>query len=194
MLIKALSSLGGMSYVSIKCPELFSKYTGETEAAIRNLFRRARQLEPCVLVFDEIDAIAPSRESDSGGDGGSAMRALSQLLNEMDGIQSRKNVFIVGCTNRLDSIDSAVTRPGRLDQLIKMDLPTSHDRTKIFESCFKFGQQNRAMPISGNVDVKVLVAKTKGKTGADISAICREAALIALRQDMNGKEITMENF
>jgi transitional endoplasmic reticulum ATPase len=87
-----------------------------------------------------------------------------------------------------------VTRPGRLDQLIKMDFPTSHDRTRIFESCFKFGQQNKAMPVSASVDVKVLVERTKGKTGADISAICREAALIALRQDMNSTEITMDHF
>lgn len=114
---------------------MFSKYVGETEKLIRYIFKRARQLSPCVLVFDEIDALAPRRELQSNAsvtDSGSAARALSQLLNEMDGIQNRKQVFIIGCTNRIELIDQALLRPGRLDQILEMGEPNEHDMFDIF--------------------------------------------------------------
>jgi len=114
---------------------MFSKYVGETEKLIRYIFKRAKQLSPCVLVFDEIDALAPRRDlqtNSSVTDSGSSARALSQLLNEMDGISNRKQVFIIGCTNRIELIDQAILRPGRLDQILHMDIPNDEDLHDIF--------------------------------------------------------------
>lgn len=117
-------------------PEVFSQYVGETEKLIRYIFKRAKQLSPCVLVFDEIDALAPMRELQNNAtvtDSGSSARALSQLLNEMDGISNRKQVFIVGCTNRIELIDQAILRPGRLDQILYMHMPEEEDLVEIFK-------------------------------------------------------------
>jgi transitional endoplasmic reticulum ATPase len=192
MLVKCLASLGRMNYISIKCPEIFSKYTGETEEIIRSIFQRARQLEPCVLVFDELDALAMDRSIEDNVDSGASTRALSQLLNEMDGIQSRKNVFLVGCTNRKDKIDPAVLRPGRLDQLIELPLPTLEDRIKIFHSIHKYNN----MPMDESIvnHFKQYAEQLEGRTGADIRSICRESALEALRQDKNATVILQEHL
>ncbi|KAL0478798.1 cell division cycle protein 48 [Acrasis kona] len=195
-LVRSLASLGGMSYLSIKCTELFSKYTGETESQIRDLFDRARKLEPCVIVFDEIDAIAPRRDEQGDGDGGTSSRALSQLLNEMDGIKSRRNVFIVGCTNRKENIDSAVMRPGRLDHLIELGYPTTRDRLLILQSCIKFGDgvADHPIPLDPHVDLNVVAEQTQGMTGADLAFLCREAAMEALRQDIKSNVVNLEHF
>jgi SpoVK/Ycf46/Vps4 family AAA+-type ATPase len=188
LLVKCLASLKKMNYISIKCPEIFSKYTGETEQVIRDIFKKAKQLEPCVLVFDELDALASNRELDEGSvsDSGASTRALSQLLNEMDGIQSRRNVFLIGCTNRKEMIDPAILRPGRLDQLIELPLPTYLDRVHILKVLQKYGQVNgNPMPMDNQVLDKLddYAKCLNGATGADLCSICREAALEALRED-----------
>src|SRR5690606_30418584 len=158
------------------------------EKIIRNIFNKARQLEPCVLVFDEIDAIAPKRDGGIETDSGATRRALSQLLNEMDGIQNRRNVFIIGCSNRKDLIDSAILRPGRLDQMIYVGLPTKEDRQKIFQVITK------KMPVDKEVDFEKLAAATEGFSGADIAGLCREAALNALRENLESKIIQQKHF
>ncbi len=124
-----------MFMTCLNSPEMFSQFVGETEKLIRYIFKRAKQLSPCVLVFDEIDALAPRRELQNNAsvtDSGSSARALSQLLNEMDGIQNRKQVFIIGCTNRIELIDQALLRPGRLDQILFMSEPCETDLFEIF--------------------------------------------------------------
>lgn len=214
LLVKALASMGKMNYISVKwyvklvmlllflepsivliliiitfSSELFSKYVGETESVIRNLFKKAKQLAPCVLVFDEIDSIAPRRDDDSGQDEHqTSNRALSQLLTEMDGISSRKQVFIVGCTNRLDQLDDAVKRPGRLDQLILVPMPSESDRMQVLKAA------TSKMPLSDSVSLEYLAKKTEEMSCADLIALAREAALIALRKDLEAKQVTADNF
>lgn len=192
-LVKALASLGKMNYFAVKCSEIFSMYTGDTEATIRDIFHRARQLEPCVLVFDEIDSIAVRRDDDSGqatSDSGSSKRALSQLLTEIDGIQHRKSVFIVGCTNRKDAIDDALLRPGRLEHLVHLDLPDESDRLDILRVIVK------NMPLDDSVDLNALSRddKTRGFSGADLYGLCREAAIESLREDIDNTSIRQEFF
>jgi len=176
LLSQALASEGKMNFFSIKCPELFSKYYGETEATIRTLFRRARQLEPCVLLFDEIDSIAQKRSTDmeTQTDGGTARKALVQLLTEMDGIQTRGQLIIVGCTNRRDDIDEALLRPGRMDLQIEVPLPDETDRKMIL--------RRYARRAADDVDFGHLARKTEGLSSADLAALCREAGLRAIRR------------
>ena len=186
----------------INSSELFSKYVGETEAVIRTLFKRAKQLAPCVLVFDEIDAIAPRRDDSDGGqdDHQTSNRALSQLLTEMDGISSRKQVFIVGCTNRIDYLDDAVKRPGRLDQWIHVPMPNQSDRLAILKVLTQKQeeenklQEAKKMPLASNVDLEKIAQCTENYSCADLSALAREAALIVLRKDLNATCVSQEHF
>ena len=130
MIAKALATESGLNFLAIKGPELFSKYVGDTERAIRDLFRKARLSSPSIIFFDEIDAMATQR----GGDETSVSdRALCQLLNEMDGVESRAQVIVVAATNRLDIIDKALLRPGRFDRLVHVPTPGKEARQKIFE-------------------------------------------------------------
>jgi AAA family ATPase len=129
MIAKALATESGLNFIAVKGPELFSKYVGDTEKAIREIFRKARLTAPCIVFFDEIDAMATQRGSEETS---VSDRALCQLLNEMDGIEARNHVIVVGATNRLDIIDSALLRPGRFDRLIHVPLPTRDAREHIF--------------------------------------------------------------
>ena len=152
---------------------------GESEANVRDVFAKARGAAPCVLFFDELDSIAQQRGGGSGGDGGGAGdRVMNQLLTEMDGVGAKKNVFIIGATNRPDIIDTALMRPGRLDQLIYIPLPDYESRLDILQKAL------RKSPLSKDVDLQFLASQTEKFTGADLQEICQRAAKIAIREDI----------
>jgi len=151
---------------------------GESEANVREIFDKARQSAPCVLFFDELDSIAVQRGASSGDAGGAADRVLNQLLTEMDGMNSKKTVFIIGATNRPDIIDPALLRPGRLDQLIYIPLPDDGSRTNIFKAAL------RKSPIAPDVQFETLVRFTHGFSGADITEICQRACKAAIRESI----------
>merc|ERR1712228_429611 len=161
LLAKAVASECSANFVSIKGPELLTMWFGESEANVREVFDKARSAAPCVLFFDELDSIAKSRGGSVDDAGGAADRVINQVLTEMDGMGSKKNVFIIGATNRPDIIDSAILRPGRLDQLIYIPLPDQDSRICILKASL------RKTPVSKDVDIKYLAELTKGFSGAD---------------------------
>jgi len=163
---------------SIKGPELLTMWFGESEANVREIFDKARGAAPCVLFFDELDSIARSRGSSSGDGGGSGDRVINQILTEMDGVGSKKNVFIIGATNRPDIIDPAILRPGRLDQLIYIPLPDQPSRVGILKSSL------RKSPVAREVDLEVLAKVTEGFSGADLTEICQRACKLAIRESI----------
>ncbi|GLT25042.1 hypothetical protein SLA2020_001960 [Shorea laevis] len=185
LLAKAIANECQANFISIKGPELLTMWFGESEANVREIFDKARQSAPCVLFFDELDSIAVQRGSRLGDAGGASDRVLNQLLTEMDGLSAKKTVFIIGATNRPDIIDSALLRPGRLDQLIFIPLPDETSRLQIFKSCL------RKSPVSNNVDLEALARITEGFSGADITEICQRACKYAIREDIE-KDIERE--
>lgn len=186
MLAKAVASESEANFISVKGPELFSKYVGESERAIREMFRKAKLASPCVIFFDEIDSIAPSRTS-GVGDSRVSERVVSQLLTEFDGIEELKGVVVVAATNRPDIIDKALLRPGRIDRMIYIPPPEKKTRKKIFEIHLK----NK--PVAKDVDLALLAEKTENYVGADIEAICREAVMLSLREIIK-KELKKEDL
>ncbi|KAF9431139.1 spermatogenesis associated protein 5 [Podila epigama] len=183
MLVQALASESNMNFIPIKGPEIFSKYLGETEATLRRLFAMARQIAPCILFFDEMDSIGAKRgwggDGDSAGTNGVNERVLSTLLNEMDGVEERAGVIVIGCTNQPRAIDDALLRPGRLDQLIYLGYPTLKDRQEIIETIAK------RIPLTEDASVRSRLAKeTAGFSPADLEALFREAAIKTLRRDI----------
>nr|XP_025041672.1 spermatogenesis-associated protein 5 [Pelodiscus sinensis] len=187
MIAKALANESGLNFLAVKGPELMNKYVGESERAVREIFRKARAVSPSVLFFDEIDALAVERGRSSGA-GNVADRVLAQLLTEMDGIEQLKDVTILAATNRPDMIDKALMRPGRIDRIIYVPLPDSETRREIFKLQF------RSMPISEEVCLEELVLQTQKYSGAEITAVCREAALLALQEDIQAKCIMGQHF
>jgi len=174
MLAKAVASESEANFISIKGPELLSKYVGESERAVRETFRKAKQAAPTVIFFDEIDSIAPQRGASF--DSHATERVVSQLLTEMDGLEELKDVVIVAATNRPDMVDPALLRPGRFDRLIYVEVPDTESRKKIFDIHLK------GKPLADDVNRSELADMTDGYVGADIEAICREAAMLALRE------------
>jgi len=154
---------------------------GESESNVREVFDKARQASPCVLFFDELDSIAKSRGSSSGDAGGAADRVINQILTEMDGMTSKKNVFIIGATNRPDIIDPAILRPGRLDQLIYIPLPDLGSRINILKAVL------RKSPVAKEVDVEYIAQHTHGFSGADLTEICQRAAKNAIRESIEAE-------
>lgn len=152
---------------------------GESEANVRDVFDKARAAAPCVMFFDELDSIAKARGGSSGDAGGAGDRVLNQILTEMDGMNAKKNVFIIGATNRPDQIDSALLRPGRLDQLIYIPLPDEASRLSILRAAL------RKSPISKGVDLTYLAKSTHGFSGADLTEICQRAAKLAIRESID---------
>ena len=154
---------------------------GESEANVRDVFDKARAAAPCVMFFDELDSIAKARGgSGASGDGGGAGdRVLNQILTEMDGMNAKKNVFIIGATNRPDQIDAALLRPGRLDQLIYIPLPDEPSRLSILRACLK------KSPVAPEVDLAFLAKNTHGFSGADLTEICQRAAKLAIRASID---------
>lgn len=153
---------------------------GESEANVRDVFDKARAAAPCVMFFDELDSIAKARggSGSSGDAGGASDRVLNQILTEMDGMNAKKNVFIIGATNRPDQIDPALLRPGRLDQLIYIPLPDEPSRLAILSACL------RKSPVAPDVDLNFLSKHTHGFSGADLTEICQRAAKLAIRQSI----------
>ncbi|CAL5012304.1 unnamed protein product [Urochloa decumbens] len=175
MLAKAIAKECKANFISVKGPELLTMWYGESEANVRGLFDRARAAAPCILFFDELDSIAVRRGNSVGDAGGTSDRVLNQLLTEMDGINAKKTVFVIGATNRPDIIDPAMLRPGRLDQLIYIPLPDEQSRLQIFTSCL------RRSPVSRRVHLPALARLTAGFSGADITEICQRACKLAVR-------------
>lgn len=174
LLAKAVASESEANFISIKGPELLSKYVGESERAVRETFRKAKQAAPTVVFFDEIDSIAPQRSTVS--DTHVSERVVSQILTELDGVEELKDVIIVAATNRPDMVDPALLRPGRFDRLIYIKPPVKEGRKKIFEIHLK------GKPLAEDVTLSELAELTDGYVGADIEGICREAAMLALRE------------
>jgi len=185
MIAKALANESGLNFLSIKGPELFSKWVGESERAVREVFRKARQVKPSIVFFDEIDAVGGSR-----GGGGSKVgdRVLAQLLTEMDGVESLQGVTVVAATNRPDMMDKALLRPGRLDRIVYVPLPDLETRRKVLDV------HTRNIPISDDVNLDMIAIKTDHYSGAEIAAVCNEAALTALEDDVNINRVTAKHF
>lgn len=175
LLAKAIASQCQSNFISVKGPELLTMWMGESEANVREIFDKARAAAPCVLFFDELDSIATSRSSGKG-DSGATDRVLNQLLTEMDGMNVKKNVFVIGATNRPDQLDSALMRPGRLDQLIYIPLPDLESRNAIFRANLKNS------PVDSSVDLGLIAKNTEKFSGADITEICQRACKFAIRE------------
>ncbi len=187
MLARAVATESEANFISIKGPELFSKWVGESEKAIREVFRKGRTAAPSIIFFDELDSVVPRRGM-GYGDSGVSERVISQLLTEMDGIESLENVVIIGATNRPDIIDPAILRPGRFDRLIYVPPPDHATRTQIFKI------HTQGMPLAHDVNMDQLLGQTQGYSGADLEAVCREAGLVSLRKNIEAKEVTHADF
>ncbi|TET57134.1 AAA family ATPase [Candidatus Bathyarchaeota archaeon] len=187
LLARAVATESEANFITIKGPEVFSKWVGESEKAIREVFRKARTASPSVVFFDEFDALV-RRRGMGLGDSGVTERVISQLLTEMDGILTLEDVVIIAATNRPDIIDPAVLRPGRFDRLIYVPEPDEKARLEIFKLYTK------DMPLETDVSLDVLTKMTKGYSGADIQALCREAALNALRKSIASKIVSFVDF
>lgn len=181
LLAKAIANEAGINFISVKGPELLNMYVGESEKAVRQVFLRARNSSPCVIFFDEIDALCPRRSQT--GDSSVTSRVVNQLLTEMDGLESRKQVYIMGATNRPDILDNAILRPGRLDKLLYVGLPQRDDRLKILQTITKNGTKPR---FDDALSIESLAEDVKcdGFSGADLSALVREASVAALKEFM----------
>ncbi len=187
MLARAVATESNANFITIKGPEVFSKWVGESEKAIREVFKKGRMAAPAVIFFDEFDSLVPRRGM-GYGDSRVTERVISQLLTEMDGVIALEDVVIIAATNRPDIVDPAVLRPGRFDRLIYVPHPDEKARLTIFEI------YTEDMPMRKDVDLSNLAAMTRGYSGADIEALCREAALHALRGDIEAKEVTLKDF
>jgi len=187
LLARAVATESEANYITIKGPEVFSKWVGESEKAIREVFRKGRMAAPSVICFDEFDSLVPRRGM-GFADSGVTERVISQLLTEMDGIITLEDVVVIAATNRPDIVDPAVLRPGRFDRLIYVPEPDEKARLEIFKIYTK------DMPLNKDVDLVHLANISKGYSGADIEALCREAALNALRRDINAKEVSSSDF
>jgi len=187
LLARAVATESEANFITIKGPEIFSKWVGESEKAIREVFRKARMAAPAVIFFDEIDSLAPRRGL-GFADSGVTERVISQLLTELDGIIALEDIVVIAATNRPDMVDPAVLRPGRFDRLIYVPEPDEKSRLQIFKIYTK------NMPIANDVDLKALSEVTKNYSGADIDALCREAAIYALRRDVDAKEVLVKDF
>ncbi|GJQ11648.1 hypothetical protein GpartN1_g3439.t1 [Galdieria partita] len=201
LLAKAIARESGANFISIKGPELLNKYVGESERAVRRVFQRGRASAPCIIFFDELDALAPRRggfasstDSESfGSSSGASERVVNQLLTELDGVEARSQVFVIAATNRPDMIDPAMLRPGRLDKLLFVPLPDKHGRKAILETL------TRKMPLAADVSLENIAfhVQTEGFSGADLSALVREAATESLRStgiDEKFLQVKAEHF
>ena len=186
MLAKAAATESGANFIAVRGPEILSKWVGESEKAIREIFRKARLHAPAIIFFDEIDAIAQTRGFyDTSG---VTYRIVNQLLAELDGIEPLTNVVVIAATNRPDILDPALLRPGRFDKIIYVPPPDTRARLEILKI------HTRKMPLAEDVDLELLALKTEGYSGADIAALCREAALLALRENINATRVHMRHF
>lgn len=184
LLAKAIASLNNANFISIKGPELLSKWIGESEKGLREIFKKAKQAAPCIIFFDEIDAIVPVRGK--GGDNSTTERLICQLLTEIDGVETLKGVMIIGATNRLDMIDPALLRPGRFGITLEFKRPEFNERKEIFKI------HTKGKPLADDVDITKLAEQTDGCSGAEIMEICEKSALEALSDYIYCNEIHRE--
>ena len=175
LLAQAAASATQINFISVKGPALMSKYIGESEHAVREVFRKARQAAPCLIFFDEIDALVP-RRGGGASDAGVSERVVAQFLAELDGVEKLSGVLVLAATNRLDMIDPALRRPGRFDVIVEIPLPDEVERLAVLQV------QVRGKPLSCEVDLAFIATNTAGLTGADLGAICQRAALNAIRE------------
>jgi len=187
LLAKAVANESDANFIAIKGPELLSKWVGESEKGVREVFRKARQTAPTVIFFDEIDSIASTRGGGST-DSGVTQRVVNQLLTEIDGLEELQDVAVVAATNRVDIIDPALLRPGRFDRHVKVDTPNEAARMEIFNV------HTKDMPLADDVDLEKLAKKAEGYVGADIEAVCREAVMLTLRNDLKAEKVKMKQF
>jgi len=186
MLAKAVANESSANFISIKGPEVLSKWVGESEKAVREIFKKAKQVSPAIVFLDEIDSLAPRRGM--GSDSHVSERLVNQLLTSIDGLESMEGVVVLGATNRPDILDPGLLRTGRFDRLIMILPPNEASRDKIFRV------HTQDMPLAKNVSIPVLAEKTDGYSGADIEGLCREAAMLALRENIKSEQVTWENF
>ncbi len=175
LLAQAAASSTQVNFISVKGPALLSKYIGESEKAVREVFRKAKQAAPCLVFFDEIDALVPRRGS-GGSDGGVSERVVGQFLAELDGVEKLTGVMVLAATNRPDMVDPALLRPGRFDVVVQIGLPDATERLAILQV------QVRGKPVAADVDLAELAGQTEGLSGADLGAVCNQAALAAIRE------------
>jgi transitional endoplasmic reticulum ATPase len=192
MIAKAVAATSEANFISIKGPELISKWVGESEKGVREVFRKARQASPCVIFFDELDAIAP-RRGGSEGDSHVTERVISQMLTELDGLEDLKGVVVIGATNRPDIIDEALLRPGRFDRILEVPVPDKEARKHIFQI------HTKKKPLEPDVNTDKLIEMTEGMTGADIAALVNAAAMTAIKEHVRQKggsklRISMRHF
>jgi len=186
LLAKAVANESNANFILVKGPEVLSKWVGESEKAVREVFKKARQTAPTIVFFDEIDSIAPARSLST--DSHVTQRVVNQLLTEMDGLEELNDVVVIAATNRPDMLDTALLRPGRFDRIILVEAPSKETRERVFEV------HTKGMPLAKDVNLKKLAQKAEGYSGADIQSLCREAAMLALRKNLKAKEVTLENF
>lgn len=188
LMARAVAKESEANFISVKGPELLVKWVGESEKAVREIFKKARQASPCIIFFDEIDSLAPARGAVSES-GASQVHdsVVNQLLTEMDGLEQMNDVVVIAATNRPDRLDTALLRPGRVDRIILLGPPDVKGREEIFKV------HTKNMPLKG-VDIKDIALRAEGYVGADIESVCREAAMLALREDIEATEVTGKNF
>ena len=187
MLAKAIAHESGANFITAKGSDLLSKWYGESEKRIAEIFMRARQVSPSIIFLDELDALAPVRGA-AVGEPQVTERIVNQLLSEMDGLEELTGVVVIGATNRPDIIDPALIRPGRFDELILVPIPDAKTRRKIFEV------HTKKMVIANDVDIDALVNLTDKYTGADIAAVCKKAGRFALREDIEAERVYHKHF
>ncbi len=178
LLAKAIANESRSNFITVKGPEIFSKWVGESEKTVREIFRKARQASPSIIYFDEIDAITAARISYEGSGSGVTSSVVNQILVEMDGLENRKGVVVIASTNRPDLVDSALLRPGRFDRLLYITAPDLESRIKILEV------HTSEMPLANDVSLKLVAQITEGYSGADLENVCREAGMQAIREKM----------
>tara|TARA_Y100000034_G_scaffold113734_1_gene149079 strand:- start:475 stop:2778 length:2304 start_codon:yes stop_codon:yes gene_type:complete len=186
LLAKAIAKESEANFIQVKGPSLLSMWVGKSEEGVRKIFERARQVSPCIIFFDEIDSLAGKRGIEHGQK--VTERVLNQLLAEMDGIEDLSNVIVIGATNRPDMLDSALLRPGRFDRILLAGSPEKEGREQIFNI------HTKNMPLAKDVKISKLMEETEGFVGADIESLVREAAMLALRENINVGEVSMKNF
>src|SRR6056297_603903 len=185
LLAKAVAKESEANFISVKGPSLLSMWVAKSEEGVRKIFEKARQVSPCIVFFDEIDSIGGRRGSDQNK---VTERVLNQLLSEMDGLDDMKDVLVIAATNRPDMLDTALLRPGRFDKILLVNAPSIEGRENILKI------HTKDMPLAKGISIKKLSEETEGYTGADIEAFVREAAMVALRENMDAKEVKKKHF
>jgi transitional endoplasmic reticulum ATPase len=186
LLARGIAKEAEVNFIAISGPELLSKYIGESERGIREVFKKARQAAPCILFFDEIESLVPKRGNAMGDQ--VTERVVTQFLTEMDGIEELKGVMVLGSTNRPDLIDPAILRPGRFDFVLELPLPDFHAREEILKV------HTRGKPLGKNVSLESLAHETDGLVGADIASICQKASLLAIREFLESQQEDVEKL